>query len=138
MKTSNLALAILLLLVFSSGAMAHSKQHRSGHHKHPRFAKVVAVKPVYETVRVRVPHRECRHYPRRSSHVSIEHNHSPERILLGGIVGGIIGHEFSAPGNKELGTVAGVLIGSTIAHDTAPGSYRMEYDYDDRHSCRHE
>lgn len=75
------------------------------------YARVIKVRPITQTVRVERPQRECwsepaRHY-RRTSHV-------PE--LFGATLGAAIGHQIGEGKGKDLATVAGALLGGTIAH----------------------
>lgn len=137
MNNSKIAMVILFLISFSSVSIAGHDSQRNHYKKHKRFAKVLFVKPIYEVVRTREPHLECRSNSSRHVDIGNSHQHAPERIIMGGLLGGIIGHEFGHSGNRELTTAAGVVIGSIIAHDTSPRHYRNGYDRADyQQACR--
>lgn len=105
----------------------HGRQHRHDeydkHRDHRHYAKVIRVRPIYETIRIEKPRRHCKHREHQHRDVTVVHQHSPESIIMGGIVGGIIGHELGHPVNREISTLAGVVIGSAIAHDATSVDY---------------
>ena len=77
------------------------------------FAKVTDVRPLYETVSYREPHREC-HYEER--HVKGHRSSTPQ--ILGALIGGAIGNELGhKKSNKRVGAVAGAILGGSIASD---------------------
>lgn len=144
MYKTKFAIALLLLIFFSplvsAGPGNHNKHHRYDDHDdrhHDRYAKVIFVKPIYRTVRIKQPRLDCRQLNDRHSGVTVIHSHSPERIILGGVLGGIVGHELGNSHNRDITTLAGIVIGSTIAHDTAPANYQIEDNWAGRHTtCR--
>ncbi|MCP3868173.1 MAG: glycine zipper 2TM domain-containing protein [Gammaproteobacteria bacterium] len=79
-------------------------------------AKVVDVVPLYETVRVAQPERQCteeivpsRRWGRR------EHSYTP--LVAGAIVGGVVGNQFGRGRGKDAMTVAGALLGASVGND---------------------
>ena len=102
----------------------HDRYHEKHHHR-AMYGKVKRVKPVYRTVRIEKPRRHCRHNDHRRTGVTVVHQHSPDRIIMGGILGGIVGHELGHPANREISTLAGVVIGSALAQNTASVSYAI-------------
>lgn len=80
-------------------------------------AKVLKVKPIYETVEVNHPETHCWkervHYPR-------HHGRHYGGMITGGILGGLAGHQVGRGRGKDvatvIGTIAGAAIGDNIAH----------------------
>jgi len=143
MYTSKFATALLLLVFVSPMASAspqgHKHQHKIADHDnhHPRYAKVLFVKPVYRSVRIEQPLMNCRHRNVNHSSVTVVHQHSPENIILGGVLGGIIGHELGNAHNRDISTLAGVAIGSALAHDISSTQYVEHNRWEDRQPhCR--
>jgi|TARA_B100002003_G_C14026323_1_gene494838 uncharacterized protein YcfJ len=75
---------------------------------------VTALHPVYTDHVYKTPYQNCY-----TEQVFIPDNRlssaTPE--IAGGIVGGVIGNQFGRGSGKTIATVAGVLLGSSIAHD---------------------
>lgn len=92
-------------------------------------AKVINVSPIYKTVRIDVPRRECWNEERVVYHN--DHRGSATPVVLGGLLGGIIGSRFGGGKGRDVATVAGVALGATIANDMrrsrhAGGSYVVD------------
>ena len=104
-------------------------RHDKRNHQRIRYAKVVHVKPIYKTVRIEKPRRHCETYQDRGANVTL-HQHSPEAVIMGGVVGGIVGHELGRSGNREISTLAGIVIGSAIAHDVTSINHSYSIDND--------
>ncbi|MGB5541815.1 MAG: glycine zipper 2TM domain-containing protein [Gammaproteobacteria bacterium] len=112
LRKTLIGLAAMALVLPSVTLARHSEQ---------QYAKVVTVEPLYRTVSVEVPHRECwtetvyeqtpgyRNEPQRHSSVM--------PTLAGGIIGGVIGHQFGGGNGKKAMTVLGTLIGAGVAND---------------------
>lgn len=77
-------------------------------------AKVIEFSPVYKYVRVSQPHFDCE--PKVVSKISYRVNDKGAAVV-GGIVGGFIGHAASNDKHKGLGTIMGAVIGSSLAHN---------------------
>lgn len=110
---------------------------------HTDYAKVTNVSPIYETITIKEPHRECRMEERvvqRSSHRSVTPN------IIGALIGGAIGNELGHnKSNKRVGAVADTILGGSIASDLnreghhRGGSYtKTEQVCSVSHSIRHE
>jgi len=101
-----------------------SADHRYGFEPRPfrrhDQARVTRVVPIVETVQVAEPYEECQientHYPR--SHVSA----TP--MIIGGIFGGLLGNQIGRGNGNTAATIAGVVLGSSIAHDLDAGNHR--------------
>ncbi len=85
----------------------------AGDRIHYDHAKVIDSRPVYETVRVTTPDRECReHYVADRSAPR-----SYTSVVTGGIIGGVIGNQVVHGKYRDWGTVAGALIGGSLGND---------------------
>jgi uncharacterized protein YcfJ len=143
MNKTILALTTTVALALSSNVMAeHSRhdrhdRHDSHHDKHATYARVVHVDPIYKTVRVSYPEKQCWHEQAR---VPVKHRVNyvaPEKLILGGIIGGVIGHELGRNHNQELATVTGAVIGTAIAHSANAQYYHTgEYRTHPSKHCR--
>jgi uncharacterized protein YcfJ len=86
-------------------------------------APVISATPIYETVEVVEPQRECWTEPARHSYRHdgyrrhARRNESYTAPLVGAIAGGVVGNQFgSGSGNTAL-TVGGALLGASIGND---------------------
>ena len=110
--------AVLLagLASFTSLAQAGPTHSRidSSHMVH---AKVLEVRPVYREVRISVPVEECWQEPvTRHHHVEYGGNRTAA-TLAGGLLGGIIGHQFGKGRGQKVSTALGTIIGAHVGHD---------------------
>jgi uncharacterized protein YcfJ len=88
-----------------------------GHRDHYRdTAKVIDVEPIYRSVEVSYPEREC-------WDEEVEH-YRPDGprytgTVLGGIIGGVVGNKISRGRGRgrDAATLAGTLLGGAIGHD---------------------
>ncbi|WP_339723844.1 glycine zipper 2TM domain-containing protein [uncultured Paraglaciecola sp.] len=106
----------LLVLTFSPLASAkhESSYHNESKHSRGEFkARVIDSTPVYKYVSVGQPHTYCE--PAKTQTIT-RISHDKGATIVGGIVGGIIGHAASDNKHKGLGTVAGAVLGSTLVH----------------------
>ncbi len=107
---------VSLLTLSTTALLAGDKHHKQ--HKQHRFddtARVTHVEPIYTSVRVASPQRECRvHNYHRSYYQSQE---SYTTTIAGGIVGGVLGNQFGGGNGKKILTVAGALLGGSIGRD---------------------
>jgi uncharacterized protein YcfJ len=76
------------------------------------------VDPIYKTVRVAYPEKQCSYEEHRQPRKHRVSYVAPEKLILGGLIGGAIGHELGRNHNQELATVTGAVIGTAIAHST--------------------
>ncbi len=76
-------------------------------------APVTRVEPLYETVRVAEPRREC--YEEEVRHRGDSDSYTAP--ILGAIVGGVIGNEISD--GRKVGSIAGAALGASIGRDIA-------------------
>jgi uncharacterized protein YcfJ len=95
---------ILTTLVFA--AMATSAQADT---KYVR-ATVIGVEPLYETVEVSVPVRECYSVKVPGSRPSTAD------VAAGAIIGGVIGNQFGGGSGKDAMTTLGMILGADVAN----------------------
>ncbi len=97
-------------------------------HSFTDTARVTHVQPIYKTVRVSTPERECWDAPRHhNKHYRQSHNESYTPTIAGGLVGGVIGNQFGGGSGKTALTIAGALLGGSIGNDyrNQPKQYRQ-------------
>lgn len=107
--------AIVGLLAFGASGVAFSHEgfrgHRDGYYD---YARVDRVEPIYRTVRVERPRRECRQE-------DVVHRDPGARsktpLVIGGILGGAVGHQIGNGRGRDIATVAGALLGASIGND---------------------
>ncbi|HUS24886.1 MAG TPA: glycine zipper 2TM domain-containing protein [Candidatus Binatia bacterium] len=117
LTVSGAALGSLLL---ASPVFAH---HDRGYD----YARVVSAEPIVRQVRVSEPRDECFEEPVRERTAYRGHP-NPGAMLIGGIIGGVIGHQFGGGHGRDVATAAGAVIG---AH--AGATHGRHYDeVDDR------
>lgn len=145
MSTSRFIILFLLLAMFTSIASAspgkgkHHNKHgyKNNIHHSAGYAKVIFVKPIYKTVRVSRPQLQCANHMPYQAGVTVVQHQSPEQLVMGGILGGIVGHELGNDRNRAFTTMAGVIIGSAIASDLAGSSYSVSnYRSESHRDCR--
>jgi uncharacterized protein YcfJ len=112
-----LIISVLVFLAVSPLAQAdhNGRYHNSGKHSRGEFkAKVINSTPVYKYVTHRQPQTVCE--PAVLSKTYLQ-SHDERAVILGGIVGGVIGHATSNNKHKGFGTFVGAVIGSSLAHN---------------------
>ena len=117
-------------------------------------AKITSVDKIYRTHAIREPYQDC--YIK--EYYQADDDGSMANELVGGLFGGLIGNQFGGGDGKDALTVAGALLGASLAHDDELrksktgrivskeicetkyrtesierlSHYRVEYEYDDR------
>ena len=118
---------MLLFLAISPLVQAkHDRRYQSNHeHNRGEFkAKVINITPVYKYMTVNQPQIYCAPAQIRStyrrSHDSRPHDsrrHYKNSAIVGGVLGGVIGHAASDKNHKGLGAILGAVIGSSLVHN---------------------
>ncbi len=109
-------LAIFSAIVIVSPAGA---DYRGSSDSYYDQAKVLSAVPVYKTVSVSTPRRECRQVPVASynnGHGGRQYK-SATPIILGSVIGAAIGNQFGHGKGKTVGTIAGGVLGGSVARD---------------------
>ena len=122
MKRANMI--SLTAVVVLATAMPASAGHKSGRSDaYFDYAKVISTEPIYRTVRIETPERECWDEP-----VTIYHPPGGYRsmtpMILGGIGGAAIGNQFGHGYGSEIGAIASGILGASVGRDIQH-NYRM-------------
>ena len=127
MKHLLITISLTTLLTLSSTASLAGNKHHRQNHSFDATAKVTHVEPLYKTVRVSTPQRECsdrpQYRPRNTGYKSYT------STIAGGIVGGVLGNQLGGGTGKTVMTVAGTLLGGSIGRDYGHNSQRQQDDY---------
>lgn len=106
----------------------------NNHHRHNRgfedTARVTHVEPIYRTVRVSTPQRECYQQPRHRSSYTTQQSYTS--TIAGGIIGGVIGNQFGGGRGKTAMTVAGTLLGGSVGRDLGYQDTQQHYSREER------
>lgn len=110
---------------------------QAGHPRNPSqeavydYARVVKVVPVVRQVRQISPHREC--WQEQVVQTRPAGQGTAGATIVGGVIGGLIGHQFGSGHGRDAMTAVGAVIGSAIGRDAAlqqsrtrPVSYPVE------------
>lgn len=135
MNKTLLALTATAALALASNVAADSKRNEHHGHGYQGRARVVDVQPVYRIVRVAYPEKHCRYLEEpdgnhRSNYVA------PGELLLGGLIGGVIGHELGKNHNPRAAAVTGAVLGTAVAHAAHTRHERVDYRAPPRRHCR--
>ncbi len=96
-------------------------------------ADVISSKAVYKNVQVQEPYQYC--YETQVNQRGGRGNGSATNEILGGILGGVIGNQFGGGSGKKIATVAGTLLGASIANDLEKSNYRQGYKGQTKQVC---
>jgi len=131
-KQVMIALTAALMVSVSSGVMAghHDEQpaphgvqqaphggqqaQYGGQQQRYDYARVTNVEPIYRTVRINAPRQECWDEERTTYNQGYQ---SGTPTIIGGLIGGAIGNQFGKGHGKDVATIAGALLGGSIARD---------------------
>ena len=104
-------------------------------------ARVVDVEPIYRTVRVSTPRKECwtEEVPVQDD-FDDEDYYSYTPMILGGILGGVIGSEMGKGRGRDAAILAGTVLGGSIGRDVAESNRHRGASrtvrYEHRERCR--
>lgn len=137
-KLALIAMAGTLVLAGSVSA-GHPRDKYRGNDQVNRYqdtAKVTRVEPIYKTVRINRPQRECWDEER-----TVERGYGGGDKTAGGIVGGILGgvagHQVGKGRGKTAATIVGTLLGNKIGRDLSDdGPRRVETYVETDRVCR--
>lgn len=111
-RRAALATPLALLLGALPAHAAHDQDRDGGWEEAP----VVSAVPIYDEIQVRRPRQECVDRPVTERTVYRGHS-DPGAVLLGGLIGGVIGHQFGGGHGRDVATAAGALIGASHGAD---------------------
>ena len=77
------------------------------------YATVTSVEKVYKQYRTEEPYKECYIYETLQN----QGDGSATNEIVGAILGGAIGNQFGEGDGKEVMTLAGIVLGASLAHD---------------------
>lgn len=128
MNNNKRTLALAMALVFGITGCATAGDYRyadygyddyydypGSSHKFTDSAKVLQVKPIYDTVSVNRPETRCWNEQVRHHRPSASDSYTP--TIAGAILGGVIGNQFGGGHGKDAMTAAGLLLGGSLGND---------------------
>lgn len=126
-----IAFSAAVLLAAAPLANAH---HGGGRNSDREYGKVTHVEPIVRYVEVSTPRQECW-----QEEVARTRPGSSDTapVLMGGILGGVAGHQFGKGRGKDVATVAGALLGLHLGKEYHRENGRpaeTTYGYENR--CR--
>ena len=124
--TNTTMIKLILMTVVLSLALTATSANAGGYAYKDRrsspavydYARVLSAEPIIRYVTVTTPVKECwedTEYYR----VNDRPRGIAGRTLLGAIMGGVIGHQFGGGRGNDIATVAGTIIGASVAKDAA-------------------
>jgi uncharacterized protein YcfJ len=128
MMTSNITRANKKYIAMSIATLCASfASTQSLANAYTDYAKVTNVSPIYETITIREPHKQC-HLEERSVRHNNQRSATPTILgaLIGGAIGNGLGHNKS---NKRVGAVAGAILGGSIASDLGRKNHHNDRHY---------
>lgn len=103
------------------------------------YADVISAEPIYRSVRIEEPRRECwdervtyRDEPRREGREDYWLNNDIAGSIVGAIAGGVAGHQFGKGHGKDAATGLGAILGAGIGQRVALENYPRGDRRDDR------
>jgi len=133
-KVAILALTGVMVVSLSAFAdpkgpsQSYSKGHSQSNQRNSaqRFtdtAKVTYVEPVYRTVRINRPERECWDEDRTVEHQGGGGGNKTAGGIIGGIIGGAAGSQVGKGKGRTAATIVGALLGSQVGKDMSDGGH---------------
>lgn len=124
--------ALLAAGMAGSVGAAHSGRGERVEPSQHAFGKVIQVKPIYDTVRVGTPLRQCwKEYSYRGPVDT--RDEAVAGAVIGGIVGGVAGNQLGYGDGRTLMTVAGSVLGAVVGHEIGAN---LAADDQTRHATR--
>jgi uncharacterized protein YcfJ len=137
MNTLNRLSTLSFAIIAGLSASVATAGNYYNDHAYSDTARVTHVQPIYKTVRVSSPERECWNEPHRyNKHQRHTQNESYTAAIAGGIIGGVIGNQFGGGSGKKALTVAGALLGGSVGNDYKNHTRNYSNDYSNGEQCR--
>lgn len=105
----------VMVTMFTAAALSFTAPAFADYNGFFTWAKVVDSTPVYTYEQVSTPVESCRIVRQRVVRDDRNRNRDFGPALLGGAIGGVIGHQFGGGKGKTALTIAGALAGAGIA-----------------------
>ena len=144
-KLATLPLIAVLGLASATQAVAGPRyryaadEDRSDRWEEPRrgdryeYAEVVSAEPIYRTVRIEQPRRECwdeRVVYNEGRDDGYWMNNGTAGGLIGAIAGGVVGHQFGSGRGKKAATALGAVIGAGVGQRVGVQNSRPRESYE--------
>lgn len=99
------------------------------------YVRVIKTEPIYENINEKIPFQECK-----DERVRVEQGYDDpisENIgtLIGGIAGGILGHQIGGGSGKTVATIGGAILGSAVGTNLSKGQRVRHDSYDTVRRC---
>lgn len=94
-------------------------------HQGSEYAEVISAQPIYRSVRIEEPRRECwdervvYNDDRRDGRGEPWMNNGTGGAIVGAVIGGVGGHQFGKGRGKDAATVLGAIIGAGVGQRVA-------------------
>tara|TARA_R110001606_G_scaffold399222_2_gene582483 strand:+ start:145829 stop:146416 length:588 start_codon:yes stop_codon:yes gene_type:complete len=124
--TSILSLSSASLLASDKHHQKNYDDHYRSERSHQETARVTHVEPLYTTIKVSSPQRECYQQPQHRAEYRQPESYTS--TIAGGLIGGVLGNQFGKGSGNTVMTIAGTLLGGSIGHDA--GSYSSQRNSD--------
>ena len=132
MKNLLITASIISTLALTSPTVFAGKKHNKHNRSFDDTARVTHVEPLYTTVRVATPQREC---SQRSYRNNNHHQKSYTTTIAGSVIGGVVGNQFGGGSGKKIMTIAGALLGGSVGRDLGYQSPSSYSNYDRGEEC---
>jgi uncharacterized protein YcfJ len=109
---------LMVTLMGAIGTAQASHEYDAGGGSFYTYARVLDVEPIVRIVQVSEPRESCwTERVRQAGYGRGYRSHTP--AVLGGIIGGVLGHQFGSGRGNDVMTVAGALLGASVGRDEA-------------------
>jgi uncharacterized protein YcfJ len=101
------------------------------------YAEITDVEKIYKNRTISKPYQDCyiKEFTTREPIYSENSGSLATNQLLGGILGGVIGNQFGGGNGKKAMTVAGALLGSSMARDSYGSAQAYETKTHQKEVC---
>lgn len=118
-------IAMVVLAVAAVGVYQATSQ--------PKFADVVAVKEITETIVT--PREECRDVPVQQK-VPVKDTHRITGTVLGGVAGGVLGHQIGSDTGQAVATIVGAAGGAYVGNKAQDSMQKRNVVTTTKRSCK--
>jgi uncharacterized protein YcfJ len=126
----NKLIPVSALIMPLMSACAASADHRGDVYsssEYTDYAEVIDVEPLVRDVHISDPRQECwQEEVYYQDHGPADRGNTAARMVLGGLAGVVIGHQFGHGDDRDTNALAGGIIGSGLGYGL--GGHRPRYD----------